>query len=405
MKSNARRNRLFLAGFILVTALYSASSAQNVDQISKREIERRQSAMPRGVEAVARGQAAMQSRNYRLAHDEFRHALNLLPDAVTSAKAHDEALTGFCESGVKIAEEDIANGNYNDAESVLREVLEERYDPNCRPALELLAHLQQPGYFNKTVGSGFVSKVEEVKQLLADAQGYYDSGRFDLAFKKYEQILAIDPYNTAARRGEEKIDNEKYNYNEQAYNETRARAVWQVEKGWENPVKAYGKKVEPLSEAFQRDGTGTARITQKFNTIIIPRVEFRDASVREAIDCRRQQAAAHDPNPDENQGVDIVLRLAPLGQIAPPAIPVEPAPPNQTGTAPGVPPEAAPPSAVTTPIPAKPIVAPALVSAAPIAPSEARITITLNPILLGEALRYIAAQAGLKVKVEPYARV
>ena len=111
----------------------------------------------------------------------------------------------------------------------------------------------------------------------------------------------------------------------------------------------------------------------------------------------------NDTNPDEKKGVDIVLRLAPLGQIAPPAIPVEPAPPNQTGTAPGAPPEAAPPSAVTTPIPAKPIVAPALVSAAPIAPSEARITITLNQIPLGEALRYIAAQAGLKVKVEPYA--
>ena len=34
---------------------------------------------------------------------------------------------------------------------------------------------------------------------------------------------------------------------------------------------------------------------------------------------------------------------------------------------------------------------------------EARITITLNQIPLGEALRYIASQAGLKVKVEPYA--
>src|SRR4029079_11101326 len=38
-----------------------------------------------------------------------------------------------------------------------------------------------------------------------------------------------------------------------------------------------------------------------------------------------------------------------------------------------------------------------------ISPSEARITITLNQIPLGEALRYIASQAGLKVKVEPYA--
>jgi general secretion pathway protein D len=364
--------------------------AQNVDRVSKREIERRQAAMPRGTEALARGQAAMRSRNYALAHDEFRAALNLLPDAVTSAKAHDDALAGFCESGLKVAEQDIAQGKFAEAESVLREVLEDRYDPNCRPALELLAHLQQPGYFNKTMGSKFIEKVQEVKQLLADAQGYYDSGRYDLALKKYEQVLAIDPYNTAARRGEEKIDNTKYNYNEEAYNETRARAVWQVEKGWENPVKQYGKIVEPLAESFQRDVTGTARITQKLNSIIIPRVEFRDASVREAIDFLRQQAAANDPNPDGKKGIDLVLRLAPLGQIAPPAVPVEPAQPPPGST--GVPPEAAPPS----PLPSKPIVA-------PISPSEARITITLNQIPLGEALRYIAAQAGLKIKVEPYA--
>src|SRR6202035_545923 len=50
-----------------------------------------------------------------------------------------------------------------------------------------------------------------------------------------------------------------------------------------------------------------------------------------------------------------------------------------------------------------PIIAPGVVPAAPISSSEARITITLNQIPLGEALRYIAAQAGLKVKIERYA--
>ena len=389
------------SGIALVFLIGASLFAQNVDRISAREVERRQAALPRGVEALARGQAAMQGGNYRLAHDEFRNALNMLPDAVTSGKAHDDALAGFCESGVKLAEQEIAEGRHAEAESIVREILQDRYDPNCRPALELLAHLQQPGYYNKTTGPKFIEKVEEVKQLLADAQGYYDSGRYDLAFKKYEQVLAIDPYNTAARHGEEKIDNTKYNYAREAYNETRARAVWQVEKGWEQPVKQYGKTVEQTTEAFQRDITGTARISQKLTSIIIPRVEFRDASVREAIDFLRQQAAANDITGDGKKGVDIVLRLAPLGQIAPPSAPVEPAP--QAGVPAGVPPEAAPPGAVTTPIPAKPIVAPPVVAGAAISPSEARITITLNQIPLGEALRYIASQAGLKVKVEPYA--
>ncbi|HJT44843.1 MAG TPA: Amuc_1098 family type IV pilus outer membrane protein [Chthoniobacterales bacterium] len=394
-----------LFGFRILLFLLFCFSAlgQNVDRIAKAEVARRRADLPRGVAAAARGQAAMQSGNYRVAHEEFRAALNCLPDAVTSAKAHDEALTGFCDSGVKLAEQDIASGNYPEAESTVREVLQDRYDPNCRPAMELLAHLQEPGYFNRTAGPKFIEKIEEVKKLLADGQGYYDSGRYGLAFKKYEQVLAIDPYNTAARRGEEKIDNAKFKYSESAYDEARARANWQVEKGWEQPVKSYEKSVEPFVESFQHNVTGTARITQKLNAIVIPRVEFRDASVREAIDFLRQQAAANDPNPDEKKGVDIVLRLAPLGQIAPPSVPVDQVQGNGGAGAPATSPEAAPPGAPTKPTVAKPIVASAPVSSPAISPSDARITITLNQIPLGEALRYIASQAGLKVKVEPYA--
>src|SRR5438445_8505629 len=385
--------------FTLAVLLISlgTSNAQNAEKIAQQELERRQAALPRGEEALVRGKSAMQAKNFTLAHEEFRRAVNLLPDAVTSGKAHDEAVDGFCKSGVKLADQRIAEGKYADAEFILRECLDDRYDPNCRLAAELLAHLQQPGFFNRTVGPKFIAKVEDVKRLLSDADGYYNSGRYDLAFKKYEQVLALDPYNAAARRGEEKIDNTKYHYNKEAYNETRARQLWQVEKGWEEPVRQYGQAVRPLAEAFQRDVTGTARVTNKLNTIIIPRVEFRDASIREAIDFLRQQAATNDPATEGRKGVDIVLRLTPLGQVAAPSIPVEPAPSPLTAASPetGAP--------LATPIPARPVVAPALVAAPTISPAEARITITLNQIPLGEALRYIASQAGLKVKVEPYA--
>src|SRR5437870_13653317 len=104
MKLNFRSNQLFLAGLIIATQQFVfclAVNSHNVDRISKREVERRQAALPRGAAALARAQAAMQAKNYAVAHYEFRSALNSLPDAVTSAKTHDEALAGFCESGVK----------------------------------------------------------------------------------------------------------------------------------------------------------------------------------------------------------------------------------------------------------------------------------------------------------------
>jgi general secretion pathway protein D len=390
-----------------ILCLTTAVFAQNVERIEQREVVRRQRALPEGEAALARGAVALKAKNYALAHDEFRVALTYLPDAVVSAKTHDAAMEGFCESGVKLAEQYIVEGKYGEAEGTLTEIISAQYNPECREANALLVKLRTPGYINRTTGPKFLAKVEEVKQLLTEAEGYYASGRYDLAFKKYEQVLALDPYNTAARRGEEKIDNTKYKYNEEAYNETRARSMWQVEKGWEEPVRPYGTTVGPIADAFAKEAAGTARVRQKIETIIIPRIEFRDASIREAIDFVRQQAAANDPATEGRKGVDIVLRLTPVGQLAPPPNPVTAATPPPGAVPPsvatGAPPEAAPPGLMATPIPAAPIVAPAVVAASAIAPSDARITITLNQIPLGEALRYIASQAGLKVKIEPYA--
>jgi general secretion pathway protein D len=375
-----------------------SSGAQTPEDISQREVRRRQTALPQGEAAVASGDAAMRAKNFALAYQEFKTAVTYLPDSVVSGKAHDKAVKGLCESGVALAEERIAENRFAEAEAILSEILSDRYDPNCRPAYDLLARLHQPGYFNRTVGPKFLSKVAEVKALLTEADGYYLSARYDLAFKKYEQVLNLDPYNVAARRGQEKINNAKYHYGEDAYNETRSRALWEVEKGWEEPVRRYGQTVNPVTDAFARNTSGTALITTKLNTIIIPHIEFRNASIREAIDFLRQQAAENDPSTEGKKGVDIVLRLAPLGQVAPPPVPVQPA---AGASATAAPPAAAAPAGGTAPVTAGPVVARPLVAAA--ATAEPRISLTLNQIPLGEALRYIANQAGLKVKVEPYA--
>ncbi len=366
---------------------------QNVQHIAEHEVARRQAAIVQGQGALARGQIAMQAKDFQKAHDQFRLAVSFLPDSLATASQHDTALKGFCESGVKLAEQRIAEGRYVEAEQIAREIVSDRYDPNYRPALELVAHLADRNYFNRTMGPKFIAKVEDVKKLLADAENYYQSGRYDLAMKKYDQVLNLDPYNVAARRGQERISLTKTHYGEEAYTETRSRQLWQVQKGWEEPVRQYGQSVGPLSDAFARDAGGTARITNKLNSIIIPKIEFRDASIREAIDFIRQQAAANDPATEGKKGVDIVLRTTPLGR---PEGPSAAPPPETTPPLPGASP--APEGAIEpTPVPSPVRSAPAIL------PSEARVTITLTQIPLGEALRYIANQAGLKVKVEPYA--
>ena len=207
--------------------------------------------------------------------------------------------------------------------------------------------------------------------------------------KRYDQVLALDPYNTAARKGQEKIDNTKYHYGEEAYDETRARQLWKVEGAWQQPVRKYGVAGAPVSIGAPRDLGGSALVNKKLSSVIIPHIEFRDATVREAVDVLREQAAENDTGPEGQKGVE--YRAAPC--------------PNWTNC---------------TPVNAgragcagrrcylsgtrRRASGGRCRAAAPLSgPAGARITVTLDNIPLGEALRYVANQAGLKVKVEPYA--
>src|SRR5437763_1696981 len=245
------------------------------------------------------------------------------------------------------------------------------------------------------MSTNFIEKVEQVKQLLTEADGFYNSGRYDLAMKRYDQVLALDPYNTAERKGQEKINNTKYKYGEEAYNETRSRQLWQVEKGWEQPIRRYGATGEAAKFGIQKNLTDTARINNKLNTIIIPRVEFRDATLREAVNFLREQAVENDPATEGERGINIVLPPSVLIQRPAPAPPPAGASPAPAGAA------AAP---GTAPAGTPPVGAGQAVAQLPAPPAErGSITLELNHIPLGEALRYIANQAGLKVKVEPYA--
>ncbi|HET7511280.1 MAG TPA: type II and III secretion system protein, partial [Chthoniobacterales bacterium] len=199
---------LYFASFVSLLVLLPSANrlrAQNVRSVAEHEVARRKTAIVEGQHALVRAQVAMEAKDFKKAHDQYRIAVSFFPDSVVTGSQHDAALKGFCESGVKLARQRIGEGKYGESEQIVREVVSDRYDPNYRPALELLGHLRDPGYFNKTTGPKFIARVEDVRKLLNDAEGYYQSGRYDLAMKKYEQVLNLDPYNIAARRGEERI--------------------------------------------------------------------------------------------------------------------------------------------------------------------------------------------------------
>ncbi len=95
-------------------------------------------------------------------------------------------------------------------------------------------------------------QVEQVEQLLVEADGFYQTGRFDLAKKRAEQTLALDPANQTAQKLGEKVDRTISDYGVAAYNETRADAVKQVELAWQRPIRRFN--LPAATPAYTTDG-------------------------------------------------------------------------------------------------------------------------------------------------------
>lgn len=357
MMQNRHSRHPLIAGLLLLatatTALAGSSGGEavvgGVEAQAEFEIAKRMKlAEEYAPQAMKRGSVALMERDYETAYAQYKAAVDALPNAPQVRELYATAMDGFSNACMGLAEQRIAEGRWEDAKTTVQKLLE--YNPNYKPAQRLLARLEAPDYFNKTVTPGFVSKVEEVKSLLVEAQGLYDSARFDEAFAKYEAVLRLDRYNVAARRGMEQVNNARSRVADAAYNHTRAAMITEVDKAWETPVRRQDLGPAAVIEQPVLTTRGTQSVNRKLDDIIIPRISFTDATVREAVEFLRQRSAELDTDASDlgNRGVNIVLKL-------------DQAAASQT------------------------------------------ITIDLSNIPLREALDYITRLANLKTKVEPYA--
>jgi len=294
-------------------------------------------------------------RDYESAFAYSKSALDALPErGAATANLRAVAMETFSKASLALAQLRISEGRYQDAELVVTTATGQPYNSDYAPLVRLQKDLNNPDRLNRTMTPGFISKVEQVKQLLAEAQGYYDSGRFDAAFDDYQKVLNLDPQNMAARLGMEQVDKERSNYAQTAYSERRSEMIDQVARAWELPVPKFDKGASTIVEQNPIEVKGTGSISRKLQEIKIPQITFSEDSVREAIEKLQKKSKTLDTTETDpaKKGVNIVLKLDPARESM------------DGGT---------------------------------------KINLQLTDMPLGDILKYIATAASLKVKIEPYA--
>ncbi len=128
--------------------------------------------------------------------------------------------------------------------------------------------------------------VEEVRRKLSVAEGASNLGKYEESQKAYEEVLRIDPYNKAARRGMEQVAQATADYYRAAYDQTRAQLLAEVDKAWELPV--------PYLIDSPQVTTGSALMVDKRESIVIPEFKLENVTVDEALDLLRVRAIEFD---------------------------------------------------------------------------------------------------------------
>ena len=293
---------------VVITVANAGESSSSYSSLAQREMIRRQNDVAEGDRLLAEGREAYAKGDFQQAVDKYTQALSKVPEASMFADRRQTIISHLSDASVALAMQQRKVGKYTEARTLLEGVL--AVDPNNAAAKRELGYLDDPIRTNPALTFEHTQNIDKVRRTLYTAEGNYNLGKYDDAKREYEKVIRLDPYNSAARRGLEKLAQAKSDYYRAAYDQTRAELLSQVDAAWELSVPADTPNL-PDSNRISPDSIGgVAYITEKLRRIIIPKLDFDDTTVEEAIDFLRLRAAELDTlelDPTK-KGVNFVVR-------------------------------------------------------------------------------------------------
>ena len=269
------------------TAVYAGQTAQN--SLIAQETARRKADENKAKLLLQEGRTAYAEGKYTIALEKYKASWKTLPQGPANNCLREYLVQVIGDASIAVAIEYSKVGRYDEAEQLLLDVL--KRDPNNKRARKVLSELRDPVRNNPALTPSHVKDVEEVQRLLELAWGQYNLGLYDDANKTFAQVLKIDPYNTAARNGQEEVNKRRMNYYKHARNSVRSEALAQVDQTWvisnneDLPdIELSGGEVPVVHSERQIQNA------QNLGKMQINNVNFEDTSIEDALEFLRGEA-------------------------------------------------------------------------------------------------------------------
>jgi len=289
-----------------------ASRPQSAAELTQREIDRRREATFRLNENLDLAERLYQAGEWEHAQAKFRLVMQQTDPQTTTAGFYHRARTGVAKSIAAQALAQEKEGKTVEAAGLMRQAAD--LDPTNSLVAKQAASMQEqaartsdPFEGNSSVTAELVEKTKDIKKLLTLADQLIETGQYRSARQKLDDVLRIDPYNTAARKKIEAVEQKRIQVADKRYDASRVKAMTQVTEAWAPPAPARVDSKQTRVTATA-GASSAAEILQALSTIEIPELVFNEKPVRDAVEELQRLSEQNDP---KKKGINFVLRLPP----------------------------------------------------------------------------------------------
>jgi len=289
--------------------------------VADRELHEREAKLAAASALIEEGRALAAEGKASEALARFEEARRSLPDAAATQAVREEAALAFAETGTAEAKRLAGLARYDEARALVARVLDPAMSPLYRPARILRDQMGDPDRYPPAASPALAEDVRKVEASLREAESFHQLGRYDEASKAFNDVLAVDPYNAAARAGLERAERAIIGSLESARNHTRARMLREVDEKWETPnPEAINRFASEAMGVAQTGAEIAARnralaLDRKMKSLMLRQVRLDGAGLAESVDylaglARVADTEAKDP---ASRGISIILQLGEEG--------------------------------------------------------------------------------------------
>lgn len=294
----------------------TAAHAQSVSALAQKEARRRAIQANQAIDDIHRGYELINQRQAEEALKLFTASYEALPETPLTHEARLAARNGYVVAGSMHARNLQSKGAYKEAADLLDKLLV--VSPKDSRVMDLQQQFADPDRWPPALSEKHIADVGEVQKLLLKANSFREIGDYDNSIKTYEDVLRIDSYNSAARRGMEAATRDKQRYFTAAYDHQRSKMLSAVDQTWEDAVPLAAQDVSQMfgagTAAIANEQNGRERITQKLRTLIFPQVDFAGATLDEVAELLRVRSRDLDP---QGTGINFIINAPPESRNKP----------------------------------------------------------------------------------------